>query len=918
MNSSQLNLWPVHSPKSHPGLTIPSFRQPFQTLVWLLFSVALGPFRVPAAVPLLPPPPPAIAPLIGTTYPNDTDGDHVEDQLMVRLQQASTALQAAVSVAQTNAVKALLDAPVEVELVFRQPVSQNQINAFLALGGEITHLYKAVSYGWNGRLPLRSIGQLPARMGDSLVLVEAAKTAELHLDLATQTGRVRPVWFPGFASSSAGFAGNSNITIAIVDSGLDATHTDLAGRGVFWQDYSTDAAAKPVDISQHGTYVGSIALGSGAASGSGTGPLYGTLYGSLSGIFSNNFVVTPMTLPTNPITFTATARWNGGGNGKLELVSHNQNTKTGYTLEGSAATGPSPLSLSVTVTGNPTREYSPALISNGSMTDYVITYQVPQSPGVDNFNRQRGVAPGCNWAAAKVFATNGNSLLTWDSAAVDDLVANRVADNIKVINLSLGVTGSPGLSATTRQVVNTAVNNGILVTVSAGNNGLFSPGSTAAVSDPGRAALVLTVAAANDINQLTDYSSQGFGSPGTVAGQEEDYKPDLLAPGGSSYYSDILAADSNSGDGTAFPDQQPNDYWSIQGTSVAAPFAAGCAALVIDALQQNGMVWDFTSAQSPLLVKMLLCATATETTTNRENSLYNPYLQRAAAGTNGFPAGKDQFEGYGMINPDAAVEAVQQNLAFGTTNTFALGPGPTDPRAWACHVSLPANVNLSLNLGVPSTGDFDLYLYRATPGQYGNPVILAASTQAGLGQNESLTYQSPTNTNAYLVVKRVRGSGSFSLTGNVPPQVNFSAVPRRGAAPLTITFTNLTLGGGSALWDFGDGHTSTNANPANTYTQSGTYTVSLTVGNPLGTNTQTQTNYVTVIAPPVLLSPTIDQTNLTFTFTTSPGLNYVIQYQTDLTGPDWQTIATQPGDGTLHQFTEPLASPQRFYRILVP
>ncbi|MEI9864436.1 MAG: hypothetical protein WDN00_07750 [Limisphaerales bacterium] len=56
--------------------------------------------------------------------------------------------------------------------------------------------------------------------------------------------------------------------MAIIDSGMDATHTDLAGRGVFWHDYSTDASTNAIDISQHGTFVGSVAFGTGAASGS--------------------------------------------------------------------------------------------------------------------------------------------------------------------------------------------------------------------------------------------------------------------------------------------------------------------------------------------------------------------------------------------------------------------------------------------------------------------------------------------------------------------------------------------------------------------------------------------------------------------------------------------------------------------------
>jgi serine protease AprX len=239
-----------------------------------------------------------------------------------------------------------------------------------------------------------------------------------------------------------------------------------------------------------------------------------------------------------------------------------------------------------------------------------------------------------------VFTSAGSGLLSWTDAAVDDLVANRVANKIKVMNLSLGANGSPGLDATTRQKINTAVNNGIVAVISAGNDG-----GTQQVDDPGRAAMALTVAASDDNNLLTDYTSAGFSSPGSTPGQEEDYKPDLMAPGGAaSYYSSILSVDSNSGDGSAFADQQPNDYYNIQGTSMASPFAAGCAALVIDALQQNGLVWNFNSSQHSRLVKMLLCATASESNANRDSGINNPTLERAASGPNGFPTGKDKFD----------------------------------------------------------------------------------------------------------------------------------------------------------------------------------------------------------------------------------------------------------------------------------
>ncbi len=104
-----------------------------------------------------------------------------------------------------------------------------------------------------------------------------------------------------------------------------------------------------------------------------------------------------------------------------------------------------------------------------------------------------------------------------------------------------------------------------------------------------------------------------------------DYKPDLLAPGGSSYRSMILAADSNTKDAasSSFEDLVRDDYAVKQGTSMASPFAAGAAALVIDALQQSGVTWSLSSSAQPLFVKMLLLASATETNTGREQGMTN-------------------------------------------------------------------------------------------------------------------------------------------------------------------------------------------------------------------------------------------------------------------------------------------------------
>jgi PKD repeat protein len=74
---------------------------------------------------------------------------------------------------------------------------------------------------------------------------------------------------------------------------------------------------------------------------------------------------------------------------------------------------------------------------------------------------------------------------------------------------------------------------------------------------------------------------------------------------------------------------------------------------------------------------------------------------------------------------------------------------------------------------------------------------------------------------------------------------DFTAVPPTGPAPLTVQFTNLSLGEiVSTTWHFGDGQASTDLNPRHTYAQPGRYTVTLTVAGPDGTDSLIQLNAV--------------------------------------------------------------------------
>lgn len=97
---------------------------------------------------------------------------------------------------------------------------------------------------------------------------------------------------------------------------------------------------------------------------------------------------------------------------------------------------------------------------------------------------------------------------------------------------------------------------------------------------------------------------------------------------------------------------------------------------------------------------------------------------------------------------------------------------------------------------------------------------------------ESCTFATPQAGTYFVNLQAFTAFSGVTLTGQftgAPPTANFSYAPSN----LVVNFTDTSTSSGGAIaarqWDFGDGTTSTAANPSKTYAAPGTYNVRLTV-----------------------------------------------------------------------------------------
>lgn len=190
-----------------------------------------------------------------------------------------------------------------------------------------------------------------------------------------------------------------------------------------------------------------------------------------------------------------------------------------------------------------------------------------------------GMAPAARLVDCKVLSDAGVGFgsadgIEWCISNMDNTWGLTGADlvyaGIDVLNLSLGgLDPSDGTDAGS-QMVNAAVNAGLVVCIATGNDGNVDH-----IASPAAADLSIAVGATNHYGTLdrsddlvTDFSNEGTRTDDGDQDHFDEMKPNVSAPGAGTM--------SSEGDFTT----QGESYKKLSGTSMATPHVAGIAALV--------------------------------------------------------------------------------------------------------------------------------------------------------------------------------------------------------------------------------------------------------------------------------------------------------------------------------------------------
>jgi serine protease AprX len=199
-----------------------------------------------------------------------------------------------------------------------------------------------------------------------------------------------------------------------------------------------------------------------------------------------------------------------------------------------------------------------------------------------------GSAPGVHFADVRVLGSNGTGYTSDVIAGIDWTIANARRFNLKIINLSLGhPVAEPSATDPLCRAVARAVQSGLVVVVSGGNNGRTASGAPVlgGITSPGNSPYAITVGAL-DMRGTLDRGDDIVAPYSSRGPTKYDFavKPDVVAPGTNL----VSLEHTGSWLSTRFPSWHVagtgrNAYFRLSGTSMSAAVVTGGVALLLDA-----------------------------------------------------------------------------------------------------------------------------------------------------------------------------------------------------------------------------------------------------------------------------------------------------------------------------------------------
>lgn len=601
-----------------------------------------------------------------------------------------------------------------------------------------------------------------------VAVIEENLKLEPQLAYSTSQLGVRPfLW-------DQGLTGSSGYSIAVVDTGIDFSHSAFEGRIIASYNALNNNATLAIDTDGHGTHVAGIATGFPITDNTYTQTARGTLpsTGFFADILWANVNVSSSI--TVGMDWGAKGADNPGGTASILLVKESGGSfvlASGTNVE-LDTTG----YFEVTFSGIDPGDYYVGFGNQGGAEDLdyegwaTLTYdsELPSQEIEDGYEEYSGVAPGVNIVAVKVIDGNGDGSTNDFLNAIDWIIDNKLTYNITVINLSLGITI---VQATLDAQIAVLANNGIISVVAAGNDGKNSGG----VFSPGSAEEAITVGALNRYNEIASYSSNGnFNSEPALS------KPDIVAPGGSTAFPSITAFshDSSYAEGLGLiiaPDsnnvgvnEKTDDLTALQGTSMASPHVAGLALLLVEKYSsQNTWQWN---SEDVFRIKRAILAGSFEVANigsaggeTVESPDQTPSIQRT---------GKDNVEGWGAVNGQAALGALSDSITFNQDIILSFNlEDPFASNVFAWDAILEAGTDYSFEAVVPAGVDVDLVIFDANTGNFGELQVLFSSTN-GSGVNEEIVFRLAQSKEVMLIARLVDSSSPLIQMDVVTVRMN--------------------------------------------------------------------------------------------------------------------------------------------------